>query len=422
MADGCVVVEGERISAVVAPADVPTGVPTIDTEGIILPGLVDLHNHVTWNAFPRWKPQELTRNRYEWLTMPLYKMALDTPHAAIQRTNACDLERYGEVKAIVGGATAITGSLGPTAKDPNANACDEGLARNLDYASGLFGPGVNHEPLLYKIFPFELDAAGEASVRSALAAGKPVIVHLAEGADASAAREFKMLKAHEFLKPGLTVIHGVALGSDEFREMKSAGVALVWSPRSNFELYGTTTAIRDAKAAGVSIALSPDWSPSGSDGMLQELAYAARWNAGQSSPVFSDKEFVDAVTATPAQLANVADKIGRIAPGSYADFLIVRRPAAIDPYTAVVRTSPSDVKLVVIGGRPIYGQADLARAVNPSGRFESLSVCNMPRVIDMSDSDGGKGVTWKETVDSLRSQFGANGVTLSPLVDCRAMN
>src|SRR5258708_7086832 len=228
--DGCVAVDGERITAIVAPSEVASGIPTIDTDGIVLPGLIDLHNHITWNAFPRWHPQQLTKNRYEWLTNPLYKMALDTPHGAIQRTNACDLERYGEVKAIVGGATAITGSLGPAAKDPNANACDAGLARNLDYASGLFGPGFNHEPLLYKIFPFELDAAGEADVRSALVAGKPVVVHLAEGADASAAREVRMLKAHDFLKPGLTIIHGVALGPDAFSGMKKNRVPPAPSP------------------------------------------------------------------------------------------------------------------------------------------------------------------------------------------------
>src|SRR5258708_27993707 len=74
--------------------------------------------------------------------------------------------------------------------------------------------------------------------------------------------------------------------------------------------------------------------------MLQELGYAARWNAGQPSSVFSDHEFVDAVTTTPAQMAKVADKIGRIAPGTYADFLVVRRPAGVDPYIAVVRSVP----------------------------------------------------------------------------------
>ena len=30
----------------------------IHTKGIILPGLIDLHNHLMYNIFPRWKPNQ----------------------------------------------------------------------------------------------------------------------------------------------------------------------------------------------------------------------------------------------------------------------------------------------------------------------------------------------------------------------------
>jgi imidazolonepropionase-like amidohydrolase len=40
--------------------------PTIDVQGVIMPGMIDLHYHVTWNVFPRWKPGRLFENRYEW--------------------------------------------------------------------------------------------------------------------------------------------------------------------------------------------------------------------------------------------------------------------------------------------------------------------------------------------------------------------
>ena len=50
-----------------------------------------------------------------------------------------------------------------------------------------------------------------------------------------------MLKAQGLLRPGLIVIHGSAFRDGEFREMAANGVGLVWSPRSNYELYGETT-------------------------------------------------------------------------------------------------------------------------------------------------------------------------------------
>jgi len=58
--------------------------------------------------------------------------------------------------------------------------------------------------------------------------------------------------------------------------MKSSNVGLIWSPRSNDELYGSTTNIAAARLAKVDIAIAPDWSPSGSAGMLQEMGYAYR--------------------------------------------------------------------------------------------------------------------------------------------------
>jgi cytosine/adenosine deaminase-related metal-dependent hydrolase len=76
---------------------------------------------------------------------------------------------------------------------------------------------------------------------------------------------------------GSSIIHGVALRKPDFEKMAAAGVGLIWSPRSNIELYGETADVATAKAVKVkedqriTIALAPDWSPSGSDGVLQEL-------------------------------------------------------------------------------------------------------------------------------------------------------
>ena len=64
-----------------------------------------------------------------------------------------------------------------------------------------------------------------------------------------------MLKARGLLVPGVSIIHGVALSPANFAEMAKAHVGLVWSPRSNFELYGSTADVAAAKAAGVRLAI-----------------------------------------------------------------------------------------------------------------------------------------------------------------------
>ena len=111
--DSSVAVAGTKIVRV--GGTIPIGANVVETDSFIFPGLIDLHNHITWNFLPRWKPNELFANRYEWQQRPAYKLALDAPHREIVKEPglACDAERYGEVKAIVGGATSTLGtSLG----------------------------------------------------------------------------------------------------------------------------------------------------------------------------------------------------------------------------------------------------------------------------------------------------------------------
>jgi 5-methylthioadenosine/S-adenosylhomocysteine deaminase len=151
-----------------------------------------------------------------------------------------------------------------------------------------------------------------------------LLIHVAEGSptDASAHREFKILKAQGLLRRGVAVIHGVAFRQEDFKDMAANGVSLVWSPRSNYELYGATTRIQEAKGSGVTIALAPDWSPTGSAGMLQELRYVADWN--QQNKVFQDSELIEMTTSIPAEIVGFGDEVGTLAPGRQADLLVLK--------------------------------------------------------------------------------------------------
>lgn len=202
---GTVVVSGEKIDAVGLDVNLPPQISARETDSFIFPGLIDLHNHLTWNLFPRWQPKVKFSNRYEWQQSDDYKEAVDTPHRLVFEENwKCEMNLYGEVKAIVGGATSSVGSLGPSAKGLTDNKCIEGLARNLDFYSGSYQPGVvNAEKLRYEVFPLELSFDDAEAIRKDLASGqlRAFVVHLAEGkpgpqgkpGDASAAREHRMM-------------------------------------------------------------------------------------------------------------------------------------------------------------------------------------------------------------------------------------
>ena len=51
-------------------------------------------------------------------------------------------------------------------------------------------------------------------------------------------------------------------------------VTLVWSPRSNLALYGATVDVPTALRAGARVAISTDWSYSGSYNLFEEFRCA----------------------------------------------------------------------------------------------------------------------------------------------------
>ncbi|HEY6252796.1 MAG TPA: amidohydrolase family protein [Candidatus Angelobacter sp.] len=423
--NGTILIVGQKIKALGSDLTLPAGTKVIETGGFIYPGLIDLHNHLTWNLLPRWKPGQLFSTRYEWQQSQMYKLMLTTPEAKIMDAGLdCDANRYGEIKAIVGGATAVTGSLNPRG-DPRKIKCLAGMARNLDFSSGLYTGGAS-EKLRYEIFPLQLSFSDAATIRDQLAKHvlSAFIVHLSEGKsdDANAAREYAMFKARGFLVAGTSIIHGVALHQAEFQEMKKAGVGLIWSPRSNFELYEETTDVAAARQAGLTIAIAPDWSPSGSDGMLQELKYASTWNQGQRPTPFSDSELVQMATINAATLAGLSDKIGRLTPDHFADLLVLKKKnEKSDAFRSLLQANVTDVELVIIDGIPAYGKPDVIRKIVPHVQLDLITLCGVSKGLNFESERIVQGTTpepWGNTTDALAQILGNWGLPLSPLAEC----
>ena len=114
--------------------------------------------------------------------------------------------------------------------------------------------------------------------------------------------------------------------------LASFGAAIVWSPLSNLLLYGQTTDVGAAKAAGVTIGLGADWSPSGSKSILGELKVARAYSELQGG-LFSDEELVAMVTRDPAAILkwNGPGGVGTLAQQKIADLTVIRGTGG-DPF------------------------------------------------------------------------------------------
>ena len=394
--DGAISISGQTIAAVGQRTAVSPGGTVIKTGGIILPGFIDLHNHLTWNVLPRWIPSHEFNNRYDWQDIAEYDRKLQAPHTFVLNQAECEAEIFAEIKALAGGATSAVGSPVPDDKYPDNKACAKGLVRNLDTFSDLpFTPPAKDDPCQSQgtyqtlfdvvdneIFPLRLDNDRIRFLGCVLKSGelKSLVIHLSEGAptDASAHEESSMLPA-VLITPGLVVVHGTALRLQDFLKLKGKA-GLVWSPRSNDELYGATTNILAAQQESIPIAIAPDWSPSGSAGMLQEMGYAFR-----KYKYFTSDQLVSMATSVPATISRLNDKLGSLSPGLLADVVVIRDKGDTPSHTVVTAT-PADILLVIVGGQALYGNPDIMAQLLPGKTLEPLTVCGASKVVYLGQS------------------------------------
>ena len=100
-----------------APPDF-AGVPIVETEGTIFPGLIELHNHLSYNALPAWSPvPKCFDNRGQWPNHADYRPLVSGPMTVVGQYKdghgkyplLAPLVRYVECKCLLGGVTTSQG-------------------------------------------------------------------------------------------------------------------------------------------------------------------------------------------------------------------------------------------------------------------------------------------------------------------------
>lgn len=395
LSKGWVVVKHKKISAVSDTLPTEDNAIWVDTNDIIFPGFIDLHNHPMYAMFELWDAKQLFNNRYEWRSLEKYKQEISTPARNIQdkQQGFCDIAEFAEVQAVTGGTTTFSGiTFIPKSFGTTFPPCLSRLAvRKLEIDSGFY-PAHGHERVQNVLgVARDYNDAAATAVRRKVAAKELdlVLIHVAEGkrTDPDSTKEFDLLKQHGFLTHTTAVIHGVAFDKSDFGHMRATATALVWSPRSNMILYDSTTDVIAAFREGVSIALAPDWAPSGSKNMLAEIQYAAELNKTRLGGFFSNQQLFEMATSIPARVAHIDDKVGSIQPGLFADLFLLHGDAT-RPFDSLVQSKPQDVSLVMVNGVPIYGDANLMSKFNM--KAEPISFCGETKDLNLDVLPNGK--------------------------------
>ncbi len=371
------------------------GATIIETGGIVHPGLVNAHDHPQYNFLPPWTPPRRFVNADQWQSVPEYR-ALTLPLRENESMNTCAMSKWGEIRALVSGNTTLQGSL-------NRVCLTRTLVRNIEYPND-FGGVDHHRPNTLGIAT--VSSADALNLRRDMDSGAltAYILHLSEGVDETARREFDLLVARNLLAPALVVIHGTAFGANEFTRFGMARAKLVWSPRSNMVLYGRTTDVGAALDANIAVALAPDWTPSGSPNLQSELRYARYISREALRNRLTARDIVEMATSRAATVVD-RTQVGALVEGRYAD-LVVIPDRGCDAYESVIDAPTADVRLVMIGGRPLYGDAALMTALPAAtqARCESVTFCGQNKriCIALAATNDELGQTLAEIEASLR--------------------
>jgi cytosine/adenosine deaminase-related metal-dependent hydrolase len=331
----------------------------VTTEGVISPGLIDLHNHLAYNFLPVWSAprDEPYTSRHQWPGAATYGRDISDPAQAMGIAAAAAALRYAEVKAAAGGVTAIQGS------PPLTRAFPGWMVRNIEKET-IAAHG--NEQLIFQAV-IKADVPGLKKYAPRLAAGHSFVYHLAEGTSPALLGEYTDLRRAGCVHPNLIAIHSTALGTGEYEDWADRGAGtVVWSPFSNIWLYGDTTDILAARRQGHLVCLGSDWAPSGTKNLLGELKVAALWNDEALAGALDARELGALATANAGDaLARCwGVDVGRLRPGALADVLVTTNRLADrdDPHENLLRVDERGVRLVLVGGRPVLGTPSVLQA------------------------------------------------------------
>ncbi len=371
MDDGFNVVRGGRlfiekgsiVAVQAAGAPAPAGfetVPVVDTGGTIYPGLIELHNHLSYNVLPLWQVPKKYSNRDQWSGTPEYRKLVSGPMTVLGKTPGLlpALVRYVEAKCLLGGVTTSQGIA--LFSNAGVRRYYRGIVRNVEATDDADLPEAATRIA-------DVDARDAEAFLARLKRVNCFLLHLSEGTNAAAREHFLALHVAPTewaITRALAGIHCAALAPADFAVLGQLGGAMIWSPLSNLLLYGATADIEAARASNVRIGIGSDWSPSGSKNLLGELKVASL--VGQQVGGIDDKDIVAMATRDAAQILGWDKAIGTLEAGKRADLLVIGGTSPT-PYEALIRAREVDIALVMINGVARFGRVNLMKSFAASG-------------------------------------------------------
>jgi cytosine/adenosine deaminase-related metal-dependent hydrolase len=294
------------------------GGPELDLGGhLILPGLINAHDHLEFNLFPR-----LGRGPYPnaaaWAE-DIYHPDRSPVKEHLAVPKAVRLA-WGGLKNLLSGVTTVAHH------NPYDEVFDNGfpvrVVKRFGWAHSLH-------------FSSDLAERHRATPKR-----WPFLIHAAEGTDTNAARETRALESAGVLNRRTILIHGVGIDDESLKSLLRRRASLVWCPSSN--LFTLSRTLRpDVLRSAIPICLGTDSALTGQGDLACELKIARHAGGLTAADLYG------MVTAGAARVLRLNHGEGEIREHGIADLLAVP-DSGRNPADALQEFCPA---LVILGGR-----------------------------------------------------------------------
>ncbi len=338
------------ITAIQPGANSPPAMPNeneVDLSGyLLLPGLINAHDHLEYALFPRLGDRPY-RNYVDWGEDIHQKFPeVIAKHHAVPK----DVRVWwGGIRNLLCGVTTVS----------HHNPLWPQLLRSDFPIRVVREYGWGHS----------LALGGDLqSARIATPQGRAFILHACEGVDADAREELWALDRLGLLDAGTVLVHGLAVDQEGVSLMNERRASLIVCPSSNYFLFRKLPGLR--LMSGIKrVALGNDSPLTAAGDLLDEIRFAI--HVCKLSPLQAYRM----VTTVAAQVLRLKDSEGSIRESAFGD-LVAIRDTGRDAAQRIQTLSMDDIKLVMIGGCVQLASQTILNRLPPSAMqgLEPLSI------------------------------------------------
>lgn len=352
-------VSGARIANISMPfvgeSQHPSDEDTVlDLSGhLLLPGLINTHDHLDFALFPQLGSGPYGNWR-EWAA-DIYR-PVESPVEEQLRVSLETRLWWGGIRNLLCGATTVS-HHNRYSEQTFSQDFPVDVASEYGWAHSVADP----EKLVERYHQTPRDW--------------PFILHLAEGTDQIAKREFEELESLVPIDERLVLVHGVGLTPAQLERVAHARAGVIWCPMSNCSTLGRTLSLEQISCLP-NVALGTDSPLTADCDVLDQIRFVHRQMEIPSSLLY------ELVTSRAARLLRLKSSEGSLQNGGTANMIAVR-DRSLNPAETLSELCWKDIEFVMQQGRIVLLSRGLASCIPATLRegMEEIVVDGVQRLI-----------------------------------------